>query len=450
MRILETALVVSCLPILGMSLLGHRGLKAVAVVLLVAPVVVFAAHAILEGLRAPMIPVYLVAALLGLLGLFWAVSPFPSLPAVRWGALCLLVVLAVGTVFAWERSAFTLPRPPGSYSVGVTGIAFGDGPQNLSARIWYPAKTGAGRRAEYVPQKQKAGLPLHIQAARSHAFEDAGVAETSKPLPVILYSPPWDGRSFQNTVLFEALASAGFVVVALDLPGVEGLPAWDFSTEASLQQFQKGAREQLAARTSQLTAAHAALNDLNSGRLAGGRFESRLDLDAVGAIGYSFGGAVAAEALLREPRLRSGVNLDGILFGDAARSGASQPFLFITDGMPEPTAAALKSPDPAARRNAEFYKEAFGSMHRWLGSRGGILVRFLDADHGSFVDSPLYNDGLREADAQKAAATLQKVNALVEAFFNQTLRNQTGTLVDKDTLPWPEAEMRKYPSAKSP
>src|SRR5262245_24608533 len=125
MRILETALVVSCLPILGMSLLGCRGLRIVAVLLMIAPSLVLAAHAILEGLRSPMLPVYLVAALLGLIGLFWAFSaaPYPSLAAVRWGAVCALVVLASGAAFAWSQSAFELPAPLGPHPVGVTEVS---------------------------------------------------------------------------------------------------------------------------------------------------------------------------------------------------------------------------------------------------------------------------------------------------------------------------------------
>lgn len=453
MRILETALVVSCLPILGMSLLGYRGLRIVAVGLLLAPAVVLVAHAAFEGLRSPMIPIYLVASLLGLVGLSWMFSPapFPSLPAVRWGALCVLAVLAAGTVFAWSQSAFELPSPAGPHPVGVTEVTFGDGkqvPQGLSARIWYPARTVEGQPAPYVPSAEKARNTLspHVLSARTHAGENAGLVEAPEKLPVILYSPPWDGRSFQNTALFEALASAGFVVVALNLPGEGALPPWDFSTEQSMTKFRGDSQRQLETRTAHIFAAKEALSDLNSGRLGGGRFQNRLDLNAVGAVGYSFGGAVVAEALFREPRLRSGVNLDGVLFGESARSGAKQPFLFITDDMPEPTEQELRSPDGAARRSAEFYAQAFGDMHRWLNTRGGLLIRFDETDHGSFSDSPLYLTG---KDWKKAAETLRRVNLLTVEFFDETLRGRQSSVLEKDSLPWRGVELKKFP-AKSP
>ena len=46
----------------------------------------------------------------------------------------------------------------------------------------------------------------------------------------------------------------------------------------------------------------------------------------VGMLGFSLGGAAAAEAMLRYPRLRAGVGLDGTAFGRVMQEGLDEPF----------------------------------------------------------------------------------------------------------------------------
>ena len=43
--------------------------------------------------------------------------------------------------------------------------------------------------------------------------------------------------------------------------------------------------------------------------------------------GHSLGGATAAAAMLADPRIRAGVDMDGTILGKVAKQGVARPFL---------------------------------------------------------------------------------------------------------------------------
>jgi dienelactone hydrolase len=51
------------------------------------------------------------------------------------------------------------------------------------------------------------------------------------------------------------------------------------------------------------------------------RFYRRLDLESVGALGWSLGGVLALQASRDEPRIKAAVNLDGWLYTDVPETG---------------------------------------------------------------------------------------------------------------------------------
>jgi len=209
------------------------------------------------------------------------------------------------------------------------------------------------------------------------------------PRPVVIYSPGWGGADCENTRLCELLADRGFVVLAMDHPpsSTDGrLEDFDLSTEASASAFARGADRELAARTADIRKLLDRLPGLDSGEFGGGQLAGRLDISRVGVVGYSFGGAVAAEATRVDPRLRVGVNLDGSLFGESLISGSMRPFLIVTDNLPPPTEKDLASSDPCTRRLAEFYSSTFRAYDLWEQQFHAKVVRVADAEHADFTD----------------------------------------------------------------
>jgi predicted dienelactone hydrolase len=70
------------------------------------------------------------------------------------------------------------------------------------------------------------------------------------------------------------------------------------------------------------------LEKLNSADPSG-RFVGKLDLQAIGVFGHSFGGASAAQTCRLDNRCKAGADLDGTLYGDVIQVGLKQPFIFL-------------------------------------------------------------------------------------------------------------------------
>ncbi|MEO6054135.1 MAG: hypothetical protein ABIP97_09000 [Chthoniobacterales bacterium] len=452
MRILETALIISCVPILGLALLNCRLPRIIAIVLLVIPATILVVLLSTLEMRLHFIPAYFIPVLLSVVALIWLVFPNLHLPTllIRAGAMAALFFLAGGAYLTRLIPVLEFPTPPGSYQVGVTDIVVNNTySRKLRVRIWYPAEKDA--KGPSIPYLSSARVPdkylSSVLLAKTNALKNVKMAPIKEGCPVILYSPEWLGECYLNTTLFEALASEGFVVVAIEIPSASENPSpLNFSTKESLQRFDQAVARELKARMSDMLRVYASLPDLQSGLLANGILKEKLNLSAVGAMGYSFGGAVTAEALLNEPSLRSGINFDGTLFGASAKQGAKQPFLFITHNMTFPSEEELQSEDSAIRREAEFGTLSLQQMNHWLNIHGGYVIRIDGAQHSTFCDIPLYayKGKLTGADGQKAIRTLQKVNLCAVAFFNKTLRGQNPALLEKEGFPWSEIEVRLF------
>lgn len=98
----------------------------------------------------------------------------------------------------------------------------------------------------------------------------------------------------------------------------------------------------------------------------------------VGMFGFSLGGAAAAEALLRYPRLRAAVDLDGRAFGTVVQSGLDQPLGIMVDrhGLESLTLLAL--------------------LVSHL--RGPHPIQQLDVEHHGFTDFVVFNPEATPAD----------------------------------------------------
>jgi pimeloyl-ACP methyl ester carboxylesterase len=56
-----------------------------------------------------------------------------------------------------------------------------------------------------------------------------------------------------------------------------------------------------------------------------------LDLARVGAFGFSLGGSTAANAMMTDPEIRAGADLDGAIHDPVLGSGLSRPFMIMLD-----------------------------------------------------------------------------------------------------------------------
>ncbi|MCW2283817.1 dienelactone hydrolase [Rhodoblastus acidophilus] len=161
--------------------------------------------------------------------------------------------------------------------------------------------------------------------------------DATKPCPMIVYVPSWGGRRDENQVMLAELAHNGFIVAAADDVSHDPPdPAVDAADEAVRKApFRAFSAEDLAAfpdvsarRTKlgfeKLDRVVEALM-----RLPADALPATIDASRIGVVGFSFGGAVAATALARDPRIAAAINLDGWLIHTAAAPGVSRPLLAL-------------------------------------------------------------------------------------------------------------------------
>jgi predicted dienelactone hydrolase len=376
-----------------------------------------------------------------------------------------------------------LPAPTGNYAVGTTRLAFTDSSRgelftkdpddlrDVTVTAWYPADVSQSAEAneltlpyfEYEEEfLTRYGYLAALAGTQSNSIKDAPVSERQTAYPLILFSHGWGEHAGQSTILMEELASHGYVVFSLAhhydakfWAYPNGRLGYFDMTSPRMQQIvaeqsQPGMMERFNAMfTTRGVAAQESLfrqtieamptmlletprmwakdisfvvdelQDLNASE---GPFKDRLDLDRLGVMGMSMGGAAAGQACVEDSRIRAGINADGGLLGDLPDTTIARPFMFM-----------------GSQRFIE-YEEVFA---KHMAGDAYTLI-FAEADHYDFTDLTLL---LREhpmigtVDGQ---VMLQIVNAYTLAFFDMYLKGEESELLLGKTTPYPEANFQVH------
>jgi len=392
MRLLELILLLACAAVsIRLAAVGRAAgitwIHAMQLLLAVALI----AQILLEGWRWQMFPAYAAAVLVattpGLLGL--------GALATACAAIATFGLLAASLVSCLALPFVAPQKPHGPFAVGVTAL-----PVNIQrpadaepyemkgvpqVRLWYPAQApGWSSRfntalAERIANRFHAVPTLPATAA-------APAAQAGKKFPVVIYFDGWPEDKTQNVNLILELASRGYAVASVIYPGIDR-PLGDYSSDAAFEHSVQldHARVRLHARD-----AIAILDELASlDARTDSNFKQRLDSQHASTVGFSFGGAVAAEATRLDPRIRAAVNLDGRHWGDALEHGVAKPYLFICEELIVPTAADLASSDPAIRYEARMDRIDYSQLAANQQANGGIRVTIPGVAHMNFTDIAL-------------------------------------------------------------
>jgi predicted dienelactone hydrolase len=466
MRPLEIILLLANVPLL-VGCLSARALPGWWRILPVAAFLVMVLHLWVEGARWHMAPGYLVT--VGLLAS--CCGPRRRQPG-RWSALAaiglLLGAAAVGTLLP----VFDLPKPTGPYPIGTVTWHLVDaarqetqspqpgGPRELMIQVWYPAES-AGPGQAYRTRAETDLKRAHLALVKTHAATGVPVARTEARYPVVLFSPAWMGRRNQNTVQAEELASHGFVVAGIDHPYdteltffPDGRTAWttvgdflDFRSDAALQASIQATEARLQIRVADVRFVLDELERRNQSdpeQLLTGR----LDTSRVGIFGHSFGGAVAAEVCLLDPRFRAGIDFDGYFFGKSLTQPIDKPFMLVSNAFPDATMAGLKASNTPAYRELAFTAHNEACIRAALSGCRGYAVRIDGVLHMHFCDSAPYSPIRRWTHAGRIAPerAMEIINAYVLSFFQANLNNRQDALLDAPSSPYPEAAVERFPN----
>jgi predicted dienelactone hydrolase len=469
MRVLEVALLLSIIPVLGWYVLTRnppswlRFVPALSLLLLVV-------HAMVEGQRWQMWPAYIVAIWL-FLACSWHRIPSPGIWTSMFGFSFVLCAAAAATVLP----VFDFPAPTGPFPVGTMTLHLVDESREetqssrpgehreLMIQLWYPAQYPGPTRS-FRDSSETSFRQTRLALVKTHASSGVPLANAIPRFPVLIFCPSWQGSRDQNTFQTEELASYGFVVAGIDHPYATELTAFpdgrrigtalgewiDFSTGEAFEAAVRRANIQLDIRTADARFALDELERLNKCDAAG-LFMDRLDTARVGIFGHSFGGAVAMEACRLDSRFAAGINLDGCIFGRAAEAGVRQPFLFMSDDTPIPSAETLAVSNKSQQRRWRFLTQDLSNIRHSLATYGGYYMTVRGTRHMNFSDSPLSTPLKQRTGAGPIPVTraMRVINAYTLAFFNQFLRNQPQLLLDGPSAEYPEVEFEVWRAGDS-
>ena len=286
--------------------------------------------------------------------------------------LVALVIFAVGSLalilglLRLEHGfSVTLPNPTGPFAVGRTMYHWIDSARTdplapvpnqkreLIVWVWYPAASSSSSiNAPYQPAPWRAAnehkqsvlmnkfFTRDVSLVSAHSVADADVSPAETTYPVVIMKSGMGALATDYTTLAEDLASHGYIVVGSDAPysafvvvfpdgRVETrTPAGNPSDDLPLTERTRIANQVIPVWSADTTFEVNQLATLNATDPSG-KFRGRLNLQALGVFGHSFGGATAAQFCHEDRRCKAGINLDGAPFGTVIQEGIKQPFTFF-------------------------------------------------------------------------------------------------------------------------
>lgn len=366
--------------------------------------------------------------------------------------------------FSLLMPLFELQEPTGPYNVGTTTYDWtdmsrreekfnGDVKRELMVQVWYPAdNTDNLKKAPYLKDAPeiirglekyyyiKPFLLRRLKDVQTHSFINAQLSSKRDKYPVLIFSPGMVGFRNQNTFQAEELASHGYIVVAVDHPYyaaatvfcdgrvAESTIRTDVDSHDFSLEFGDKNNETWVKDVQFVLDKLEEINNKGSDNLFSGRF----DMEKVGMFGHSFGGATAAQLLLKDSRVKAGINMDGAFFGsDIPETGIEKPFLLMLSEQNKMSAdlekveKKLKMFGIKGEKLKEYltlYAECERRMKKALAG-GAYSIVINKTTHLSYSDAYLYTPLM--AIIHKPKKTHKVINDFSLIFFNKYLKEDS-------------------------
>jgi dienelactone hydrolase len=350
-----------------------------------------------------------------------------------------------------RMAASYLPEPTGPHPVGARSLYLNDVSRSdpwvpempsreLMVSVWYPAASATDRRAGYLTRTESELLlsgrdvditPDQLSTVRTNAFVDAPPMGERHSLPLVLLSPGFTQPRATLTSIAEELASHGYLVLAIDHTYENAATTFPDGRIAPfmLKHGRRGPGFWLKVRNGRGVDVSFVLDELlrPDPLWAGAEL---IDPDRIGMAGHSVGGSATIAAMLGDPRIKAGSDIDGSTGVPIPDPGLPRPFLFLgRDGQYSP------GDSPAADTWAHDWPRLTG-WKRWLVVGG--------AAHASFTDLGLLADqfGIPIGAQAPGLRIMAITRDYLRAFLDLHLRDQPRPLLDRPDPNYPEVLFR--------
>ncbi|WP_068614041.1 alpha/beta hydrolase family protein [Paenibacillus tuaregi] len=438
-----------------------------------------------EGCRWQMIPAYVGAVVLAaciLWGKPEGTKRSRRIGAASLGSVLFLIYAALMTALPVLLPVFTFEKPTGSYPVGTTVYHWVDSQRadeyssdpkarrELMVQIWYPASPNTAGPTE--PYSRHVGAVTkglenalsfpawtlsHLGLVKTHAYDDAVLSNAEKRYPVLIFSHGMTGFRNQNTFQVEELVSHGYIVVGIDHAYDAAATVYPDGREVLLKPNNLTGFDQLDGHmplwTGDVSFVLDQLELLNK-KDTSGRFTGRLDLGRIGMFGHSFGGATAAQMLMKDSRIQAALNMDGTLYGEPMpETGLGKPYLQMSGAKSIDRAVFESSLDQAVAKSGRSRESYENSWNETVKRRtnalkgGGYSMTIPHTSHMSYTDFHLFSPLLQEK-GEKPREVHHIVNEVSLAFFDRYVKGSSAISMSDLSKKYPEIGLTQTAGGK--
>ena len=478
MRLYEILLAFSCFALLISTLFTHKLPRLNGIVASTISMSILTLHLWQEGYRWQMFGVYsLTIVVTG--SLCWksirSSSTFNLWKSVRYtlfGLSCVVITLTV--LLSSCLPVFQLPKLEGPYQVGTFAMSLtdegreeiytenGGDKRKILVQFWYPAQVDNVQKTVPVfPEdpkmlaSYKKGLSSFIRLPepifdywkyiRSNAYEEAAVQPTSVPYPLIIINHGMGTTRLLHVSQAEQLASHGYIVTSIDHPYSTVATAFsdgtntDYRTTFNMDNFYTVGKSIGTVWTEDVNFVIRQLDGLNTGHMPS-PLTGAINMDKIGVMGHSFGGATAFNVLNTNPRVKAAVNMDGSLYELDINRLADKPALFLkADKFTEMKEQQRKGLITDTKMSSIIAQEL--AIMEKVKQHGGSIIQLEGAKHYNFTDLQLYSNLLQYAGITGTIYGYRGssvVNHYVLDFFNKNLKGTGGALMKGASSEYPE------------
>lgn len=461
----------------------------------------FLIHGIFERIRYQMIFSYIFVILFTIYTLVKTSDRFKEAKisrVLKGIVISLFILLIAGTsVLAYALPVFKFPKPTGNNAVGIKYFHLVDEKRNdpfldkstkkreLMVKVYYPAKKDNSKPFDHYFHNSSELLRAfaafynmpdfmfdHLKLIKTNSKEGLQLSDKEKSYPIVLFSHGAGTTMEVETAQCEDLASNGYVVAAIDHTYASSATAFPDRIVSSKEATTDFKVVEPAEIITQIMADDSkfvieSLSQINKGKIES-IFKGRLNLDEIGAVGHSVGGAVAYNLAVNDSRVKAAVDLDGIVFITPKEKFKDMaPFLMLANDKYH--IQGIENREPLMKKfedmtevdqkitmdlygSEKVYNEAYNKAKQNITGlaevvkASGNLFTIQGSDHMKFTDMGFFIgiSQLREVigiggktDPEKC---IEVTKAVTLAFLDQNLKSET-----KDTL---KSLVKKYPELK--